>query len=263
MQASTNRKFELCHFQKMLSVQHGVYTYNWNKLTGSHEYKLFVDIPDQNVNDEVLEHRHKVFKSELIRITANAHREHMRAVAKKKPDEAEALREYDPFRCKSWHWSFDPHSSRFVTSIEQATIAQRPERSRSESVSEYLKRTRSSSKKESMSGTRLQLSNYNTCAAASNALDMKCAVSKEKAPTAKLKTPDVLAEMFARIEQKEKVYKKEQEQAELQRKNNRCRILEDKLVRLCDSIKSMFAVLRLRVIRKNKLIQDLSDSQRG
>lgn len=115
-----------------------------------------------------------------------------------------------------------------------------------------------------MSGNNLQLSNYYTSAkAAPNALDLKCVVSKEQTPAIKSKAPDALAEMFARIEQKEKVYKQEREQAELKRKTNKFRILEDKLLRLCDSIKSMFVVQRIKVIRKNKLIKDLSDSQRG
>ena len=248
----------------MLSVQRGVYKYEWNRITGSREYKLFVDIPDEKLNDEVLSHRHKLFKSQLIRMTADAHQEHMKAMMRKRPDEAEELRDYDPYKCKSWHWSFDPHSSKFVTSIAQAPIREKPERSRSESVSEYMKRNRSSSKKESMSGNNLQLSNYYTSAkAAPNALDLKCVVSKEQTPAIKSKAPDALAEMFARIEQKEKVYKQEREQAELKRKTNKFRILEDKLLRLCDSIKSMFVVQRIKVIRKNKLVKDLSDSQRG
>lgn len=261
VQVQTNRMFSLKQFKQLLGVQNSLYEYDWKKLTGSREYKLFINIPEDNITDELLSKRTNYFKSKLIELTLKAHDEHLKAVVRKRPDEEYLLKDYDALKSRAWHHTFDPNDSKFITEIEPVEIVQKPEHSRSESVSEYLKRNRSSSKRDSMKDNSMMFSYYKSTKVAPNAL---CAISKEKAPAeSKSQVPDHLSEIFLRIAEKEKSNKIEIEAAELERKNNKPKILEDKLVKLADSIKSIYAVFSTNTLFKGKLIDELKDSQRG
>ena len=148
-----------------------MYTYEWKKSRGCRDYLLYVNVPDANeFNHEVIQKRSKYLKSELIKLIKKNHDEHMEASINKHPQDADLLKDFDPYKAKSWHYSFDPNKSKFVQDLELATLSKKPGSTRSESISEYLKKERSLSKCDAISQNGLVSSNYKAAKAAPNAL---------------------------------------------------------------------------------------------
>jgi hypothetical protein len=108
-----------------------------------------------------------------------------------------------------------------------------PQQKRGENITEFCKRNRSSSKNDSLvrSSTKFKV---NVTPTPVNIVNQALpATSKEKGSVApQVGVPDYLADMFARVQEKESVYLQEKKETELQRKTNQYLILESKLSKL-------------------------------
>lgn len=112
---------------------------------------------------------------------------------------------------------------------------------RSESISDFCKRNRSSQKSESLS--KFSLLHRSIEKAAPNALFTPVNKPKEEKPTGET-INGIPADLFKRIQEKDRVNKEEKRKAEEERETNKNILLKECLLKLIESIKSIYSVKR-------------------
>lgn len=264
VEATTNRRFSLRHFCQMLTAVPTLYKYEWKKVTGEQSYSLVLEIPDEDFNSpDWVNKRAENLKSELLRRTAVCHDKFLKQMINKRPSLKDYLSDFDPIAQKSWYHEFDPNDPKFVPQLAPAKLEEQPRAQRSESVSEFLKRTRSSQKKESLNKCSLVTSSHLSIEKAQpNAL---ASLSKPLPESTKVETTvnGIPVDLLKRIQEKEKVHIQEKKEAEAEYENNKHNFLKESLIRLIDSLKSIFSVRRVNTLYLSKLLSELEDSQRG
>lgn len=264
VEATTNRRFTLRHFCQMLTAIPDLYRYEWKKATGEQSYSLILELPDEDCSSpDWVNKRAENLKAELLRITAVYHAKFLKQLITKRPGLKDYLSDFDPISQKSWYHEFDPNDSKFVPQLEPAKLTEQPRAKRGESVSEYLKRTRSSQKKESLNKCSLvTYSNMSIEKAQPNAL---ASIIKPPSGSPKIESTinGIPTDLLKRIQEKEKVHIQEKKQAEAEFENNKHNFLKESLIRLIDSLKSIFSVRRVNTLYLSKLLSELEDSQRG
>lgn len=138
-----------------------------------------------------------------------------------------------------------------------------PTEKRSESVGEFLKRNRSSQKRESLNRcSLLAFANNSIEKAQPNAL-----ANMHKPEVKEVKEPaeinGIPADLYNRIKAKQQVYTSEKKQQENDYKTKKFKIMKESLLKMIDSIKSIYSVRRVNTLNISKLMGELQDNQRG
>jgi hypothetical protein len=88
--------------------------------------------------------------------------------------------------------------------------------------------------------------------------------SVQKSPLKSTNTVNGIPEdLFKRIQEREKVIVQEKKKAEEDLKTNKHTYLKDTLLRMIDSLKSIYSVRRVNTLFMSKLLAELEDNQRG
>ena len=261
VESITHRTFTMNHFAQILTADPNFYIYEWNKAIGSKEYSLFINIPEKDrENIEWVNNRAKKLKNILLKITEGYHSEFLNKLKNKNPELKEHLEAFDPVYQKWWYHEFDPNNIQWVPQLALFNIGERPCTKRSESVSDFCKRNRSSQKGESLS--KLSHLQRNILKAAPNALFTPISKPVEEKPKADT-INGIPADLFKRIQEKDNANKEERKKAENERNGNKNIILKETLIKLIESIKSIYSVKRTNSLFINLLSEELKDTQRG
>ena len=266
VEVTTKRSFSKVIFGQILKVSPDLYTYSWKKQRGKRNLSLIVDISDENFGSlEVTEKRKKEFKENLLKLAKEHHSVFIKQLINKRPELRDFLEDFDPVQMKGWYHEFDPHS---VPEIVEVEIKQERETfSRSESVSEFMKRNRSYQKSLSltnMSLSRIKASNQDK--AEPNAVSaMKISPLKLKVESSTTITTirGVPKDLFKRIQEKEQIINREKTQRIQELEENKPKLEKEILWKLIDTIKSIYSVRRVNTLKYDKVVKQLDDSKRG
>ena len=96
VESVTHRSFTMTHFAQLLTADPSFYIYEWSKMTGSKEYRLFIDVPEKcREETEWINKREKRLKEILTKITAEYHSRFIKQLKIKRPDLRDYLESYD------------------------------------------------------------------------------------------------------------------------------------------------------------------------
>jgi len=151
VEACIKRTFSLTHFCQLLSAVPTLYTYEWRKVSGSSKQILVIDVSDEDFKTtECRVKRTNALRSVFLKITEEYHTNFLKKLVSKRPALKDYLSDFDPIAHKSWYHEFDPHDVSHAPQIKPVSLSDKPcAARRTESISDFLKRNRSSQKKES------------------------------------------------------------------------------------------------------------------
>ncbi|CAI2386892.1 unnamed protein product [Moneuplotes crassus] len=269
VESSTKRSFNMANFCQILTVSPDSFIYEWKDLKGYRGYSLILDVPGRNHEvQSVSQKRKDDFRNKLLEKALECHQKFLNQIMIKRPALKEILEDFDPIKMRGWYHEFDPHTR--VPPIEPKQIASKPKSTkRGESVSEFMKRNRSIQKKFSLS--HLSGSRESSVEAKEevfpNTLSSgkkKFELSLESKSSTKITTiKGIPMDLFSRIQLKEKA-----SQDEIQEKNNeykldKPKIERESLMRLIESLKSIYSVRNLNTLALKKVLSVLADTTRG
>jgi hypothetical protein len=177
---------------------------------------------------------------------------------RKRPELKEQLEDFDPVKQRSWYHQFDPHTH--VPNLQPVSLAEKPQVKRSESVSDFMKRNRSTQKEESL--TKKCFSS----AAFANTLAQKQIEHTPTFPKPEDKSSNFSAvpmDLFARIKAKEERDKTERKLREAQAEQDTTLILKEQMLKMTEIVKAVFSRHASKAMYIDKLMEQLEDNQRG
>lgn len=314
VEAYTGRSFSITQFAQILTAVPKMYTHEWRKVNQNKTHSLVIDFPQQQKENDKkkeeendsqkIDKRVNELKIALIKITEEHHKEFLNRIIAKRPNLKDYLSDYDPIKQGSWYHEFDPNDKRYVPNLAPTPLSEKQDPSaattRGESVTDYLKRNRSTQKHESIGKFSLNsyvsikkkekaessaLGSKEADSTSKNELNIKRVEFPPKGPlleksenegenssfktplklkqTQKVNSAGIPLDLLNKIKQKEAVIREEKEQAEEDLKANKHDYLKDRLFRLIDSIKSIYSVRRVSTLFMAKLMCELEDTQRG
>lgn len=280
VEQSTNRSFDIEHFQKVLYVAPELYYYSWQPAKGGNSHDLRIEVPT-NI-EEILSKIHKkgttveirhdplseamtnfltnkrkiVVRTRLILYMENLHKHYLNQ---------NSLSAADFNAVKGWHPGFDIES---VMDLPKKSLKNLPKNKKSETISEFLKNknikntllkraAENMSKKEDPSAEMLPDSQST----------MPSSImfnSIEKRSPAKINNASISPNFYKRIETKEKMYKEEREILEYESKQTETKRKQELMLKIAQAVKSVFSVKsKVNTLFLNQVLKFLNDSQRG
>ena len=210
------------------------YIYEWNKSLGSKEYSLFINIPENEREDRDWANKRAIrLKNILIRIAKDYHALFLSKLKRKRPGLKDHINSYDLINIKCWHHEFDPNNISCIPQLQPYNIGERPWVKKTESVSEFWKRNRSTQKNESLS--KLLLINKNVEKFTPNILFLSTNKKVEEKPIVE-SVNGIPIDLFNRIQEKDRIFKEEKIKADIERNNNKYIVLKETLLKLMNSI---------------------------
>jgi hypothetical protein len=197
----------------------------------------------------------------LTRITEQYHQSFLKQIVIKRPDLEDFLSDFDHKAQKSWYHEFDQEN---VPHILPLSLKEKPAAKRSESVSDFMKRNRSSQKNESLNHTsnfpKVERAQPNALTSIKKPNPVKITVQSSKTET---NIGGIPLELFQRFQVKDKIRKEEETHRKIENEENKGKMMKEILTKLSEIIKSIYSVRRLNTLNFNKLLAELEDSQRG
>jgi hypothetical protein len=201
-----------------------------------------------------------ILKADLTKITEESHQSFLKQLTVKRPALKDFLSDFDHRAQKSWYHEFDPET---VPHLVPISLKNKPAIKRSESVSDFMKRNRSSQKNESLTHTPYS----NTERALPNAISgikvptpVKITIQSSKT---EINIGGIPSDMLQRFQIKDKIRVIEETQKKVEDEINKPKMMKEILTKLAETVKSVFSVKRINTLNFSKLLAELEDSQRG
>lgn len=264
VEATTGREFKLKHFCQILTASPHMYSHEWKRASGEKSYSLFIDFPESEAGDsDIMNKRADSLKAALLDITNQHHSRFLKMLIAKRPALKEYLEDYNPIDHKAWYHEFNPNDQQMVPLLTQASLNEKPQNERrSESVSEFLKRNRSSQKNESLNKVSTYETSYNLQNVRPNALPQATPKPKESQPL-EISSNGIPTDLLKRIQEREKIHKEEKLRFEADYNTKKHTIMKESLFKFSETLKSIYTVRRINVLPLSKLMTELEDSQHG
>lgn len=279
IEQSTNRTFDVEHFQKVYYVAPELYYYTWYQPAKSSQPELRVEIPEnieeilghiekkaptvsiryspfsEPMTNFVINKRRIVVRSRLILYVENMQKKYLNNVG---------ITDYDYVKEKAWHPGFDLEN---IMDLPLKSLKNVPKSKKTETISEFLKNKnikntllkRASEKTNDASSAYIQNDSQSTLAGSSLIY-----TSSEKRSPAKINNATISPTFYKRIETKEKMYEEEKKHLEQESKRGELRRKQELMLKIAQAVKSVFSVKgKVNTLFLNNVLKYLNDSQRG
>ena len=259
VEKAIGRIFTITHFKQILKADPSLYSYQI--MSGGREEHFIVDIPEDNSeNVNLAEYRILKLKIALMMITYQWYQKFIEKLKKDKPIIEQEVNDFDPIRQKSWHREFDPNNQEQVPLIVPFIFEERINKSRNDKLSELVNNSKQTNNDWSLSKNSLSTENkekVNTSTLFSTFIKKK----QENCLNETIK--GVPSDLLKRIQDKEKQLNEAKEKIENENKSNKSTLLKEFLLKIIESLRSIYTVKGVNSIYLSKLLQELEDSQRG
>lgn len=201
-----------------------------------------------------------ILKDSLTKITEENHQSFLKQLTMKRPALKDFLSDFDHRAQKSWYHEFDPET---VPHLSPISLKDKPATKRSESVSDFMKRNRSSHKNESLTHTPYSNADKalpNAISSIKTPTPMKITVHDSKT---EINIGGIPSDMLQRFQMRDKIRVIEETQKKNEDEINKPKMMKEILSKLAETVKLVFSVKRINTLNFSKLLAELEDSQRG
>jgi len=278
IEITTKRSFEIDHFRRVYYVSPELYYYTWQTNPENRSQELRIEIPE-NI-EEIITKVHKksvtveikktpisepmtnftinkrkiIMRTRLILYIENLHKNFLHM---------QGCNTTDYNAVKGWHPSFDLES---VMDLQRKTLKNTPKGKKGETISEFLKtkniKTTLLKREAENNSTKAKSGMHsNSQRTGNNSIGYP---SMEKRSPAKIGNGLISPSFYKRIETKEKMYKEEKKNLEMQSKKEEKKRKQELMMKISQAVKSVFSVKgKVSTLFLNHVLKFLNDKQRG